>query len=46
MVSMSEKAPETEEEIADFNARLDITRPIKVAIEGLKILIQQDKENR
>lgn len=45
MVSMTEKKPETEEEIADFNARLDINCPIKIAIEGLKILIQQDKKS-
>lgn len=44
MASMSEKPPETEEEIADFNKLFDINRPIKVAIEGLKILIKQDQE--
>jgi len=39
-----ENPPETEEEIAAFLALFDIKRAIKVAIEGLKILIQQDRQ--
>lgn len=46
MFSMTEPSPETPEEIADVTARMDINRPIQVAIEGLKILIQQDQQNR
>jgi uridine phosphorylase len=38
-----ENPPETEEEIMAFMAMFDINRAIKVAIEGLKILIQQDQ---
>ena len=46
MGSLFEKAPETPEEFADLHSRFDINRPIQVAIEGLKILIQQDLQNR
>jgi uridine phosphorylase len=46
MFSMSEPSPETPEEIADVTVRMDINRPIQIAIEGLKTLIQQDRENR
>jgi len=45
MASISEKPPETPEEFADFKSRFDISRPIQVAIEGLKTLIQQDIQN-
>ncbi|MBT7601937.1 MAG: nucleoside phosphorylase [Anaerolineae bacterium] len=46
MGSLFEKTPETPEEFADLKARFDISRPIQVAIEGLKVLIQQDLQNR
>lgn len=36
--------PETEEEIAALMALFDVDRAIKVAIEGLKILIQKDQK--
>lgn len=40
--AVNEKEPVTEEEIANRKELLNIERPISVAIEGLKIIIQND----
>jgi uridine phosphorylase len=44
MAGHIENPPETEEEIAAMMALFDVDRAIRVAIEGLKLLIEQDRK--
>lgn len=43
MAASVEEHPETEEEISEMMAFFDVDRAIRVAIEGLKILIENDR---
>jgi uridine phosphorylase len=45
MASMTDPFPETEEEQKAFAALFDIDRVIRTAIEGLKVLIEQDRSH-
>ena len=44
MAGLPENMPETAEEIAAMQALFDINRAIRVAIEGVKILIEKDEQ--
>ena len=44
MASMDEPHPTSEEELAEFRKLFDVERVIKVAIEGLKVLIERDRQ--
>ncbi|MBI9045360.1 MAG: nucleoside phosphorylase [Anaerolineaceae bacterium] len=46
MVGMPDVLPEDEEELKALMALVDVERPIKVAIEGLKVLIEQDRNKK
>jgi uridine phosphorylase len=45
MASSPELEPKTEEEKADFEEKFNVDRVIRTAVEGLKVLITQDKLN-
>jgi len=45
MAGSMDTQPKTEEEIQEFNRLFDVNRAIKTAIEGLKILIEQDRHH-
>ena len=44
MSSSADKAPQTEAEIAEFERLFDVQRAIRTAIEGLKVLIEDDRK--
>ena len=44
MSSSPEQAPKTEKEIQEFEKMFNIERVIRTAIEGLKVLIEQDRQ--
>jgi len=44
MAGSTQNQPGTPEELEEFNKLFDVDRVIKAAVEGLKVLIQKDKE--
>ena len=45
MAGSVDTQPNTEEEIQEFNRLFDVNRAISTAVEGLKVLIEQDRKN-